>query len=57
MRRPQRTVGRQRCTIEHNIEEERYENIEKCEIYVTVINVQNMKYALKGSVNIKLKGG
>ena len=32
-------------------------NIKKFEIYVTVGNSQKMKFNIKGSVNINLKGG
>ena len=31
--------------------------VEKCEINVTVLNGQNMKCKLKGSVNMKLQDG
>ena len=32
-------------------------NIEKCNVNVTVVNGHKMKCDLKGSVNMKLKGG
>ena len=50
-------VGRQCSIIAHNIQEESMKDMDKCKINVTVGNVQKMKWELKGSVNMKLKGG
>ena len=50
-------VGIQRCVIAHHMHEENMTNIEECKIYVTVKNVHNMKFEIKGTVNITIQGG
>ena len=50
-------AGRQRCIISHHIHKENLTNTEEYKIDVTVVNDQKMECELKGTVNMKLKGG